>query len=155
MLIWQPGVHRCGQSGGVHRWAAAGRWFIRRGQVGWDKFTLSHPSNPDFHQYYMIKSVFVNRWNRHKVFFLCCGYTGITGKFMTVVWLVKYMATISLTSIHNSVFFFIIQGKMDKIDVDKAVEFVLSCMNFDGGFGCRPGSESHAGQVSLVMSRDS
>lgn len=29
----------------------------------------------------------------------------------------------------------------------KAVEFVLSCMNFDGGFGCRPGSESHAGQI--------
>lgn len=39
---------------------------------------------------------------------------------------------------------------MDKINVDKAVEFVLSCMNFDGGFGCRPGSESHAGQVSLM-----
>lgn len=40
---------------------------------------------------------------------------------------------------------------MDKINVDKAVEFVLTCMNFDGGFGCRPGSESHAGQVSLLM----
>ncbi len=39
---------------------------------------------------------------------------------------------------------------MDTINVDKAVEFVLSCMNFDGGFGCRPGSESHAGQVSDV-----
>lgn len=41
----------------------------------------------------------------------------------------------------------VLQGKMDAINVDKAVEFVLSCMNFDGGFGCRPGSESHAGQV--------
>lgn len=30
----------------------------------------------------------------------------------------------------------------------KAIEFVLSCMNFDGGFGCRPGSESHNGQDS-------
>ena len=40
------------------------------------------------------------------------------------------------------------KGKMNMINVDKAVEFVLSCMNFDGGFGCRPGSESHAGQVS-------
>lgn len=40
---------------------------------------------------------------------------------------------------------------MDTINVDKAVEFVLSCMNFDGGFGCRPGSESHAGQVSPLM----
>lgn len=37
---------------------------------------------------------------------------------------------------------------MDTINLDKAVEFVLSSMNFDGGFGCRPGSESHAGQVS-------
>lgn len=39
---------------------------------------------------------------------------------------------------------------MDAINVDKAVEFVLSCMNFDGGFGCRPGSESHAGQVKSL-----
>ncbi|EMP33212.1 MutS protein like protein 4 [Chelonia mydas] len=38
-------------------------------------------------------------------------------------------------------------GKLDVVDVEKAVEFVLSCMNFDGGFGCRPGSESHAGQI--------
>lgn len=43
------------------------------------------------------------------------------------------------------------KGKMDTINVDKAVEFVLSCMNFDGGFGCRPGSESHAGQVSPLI----
>lgn len=47
--------------------------------------------------------------------------------------------------------FFVSQGKMDTINVDKAVEFVLSCMNFDGGFGCRPGSESHAGQVSSLI----
>ncbi|KAK2107156.1 hypothetical protein P7K49_016670 [Saguinus oedipus] len=39
------------------------------------------------------------------------------------------------------------KGKLDAINVEKAIEFVLSCMNFDGGFGCRPGSESHAGQV--------
>ena len=36
--------------------------------------------------------------------------------------------------------------------MDKAVEFVLSCMNFDGGFGRIPGSESHAGQVCVVAS---
>ena len=30
------------------------------------------------------------------------------------------------------------------------MEFVLLCMNFDGGFGRVPGSESHAGQVRLV-----
>ena len=39
------------------------------------------------------------------------------------------------------------QGRLDAIDLPKAVEYVLSCMNFDGGFGCRPGSESHSGQV--------
>ena len=44
-----------------------------------------------------------------------------------------------------------IKGKLDAINVDKAVEFVLSCMNFDGGFGCRPGSESHAGQVLTLL----
>lgn len=38
-------------------------------------------------------------------------------------------------------------GRLDAIDVNKAVEFVLSCMNFDGGFGSRPGSESHAGLI--------
>ncbi|KAL7672944.1 hypothetical protein ACOME3_007820 [Neoechinorhynchus agilis] len=26
-------------------------------------------------------------------------------------------------------------------------DFVMSCQNFDGGFGCRPGAESHAGQI--------
>ena len=34
------------------------------------------------------------------------------------------------------------------MDIPKAVDYVLSCMNFDGGFGRVPGSESHAGQVS-------
>ena len=42
-------------------------------------------------------------------------------------------------------------GKLDAINVEKAIEFVLSCMNFDGGFGCRPGSESHAGQDSWLL----
>lgn len=31
--------------------------------------------------------------------------------------------------------------------MEKAVEFVIKCMNFDGGFGSKPGSESHAGLV--------
>ena len=33
------------------------------------------------------------------------------------------------------------------IDVDKAVQYVASCRNFDGGLGCVPGAESHAGQI--------
>lgn len=35
--------------------------------------------------------------------------------------------------------------RLEAIDVNRAVDFVLSCMNFDGGFGSKPGSESHAG----------
>ena len=40
-------------------------------------------------------------------------------------------------------------GRLDDcaIDVAKAVAYVKSCENFDGGFGCVPGGESHAGQV--------
>ncbi|KAL7472861.1 hypothetical protein ACHAXS_013243 [Conticribra weissflogii] len=33
------------------------------------------------------------------------------------------------------------------IDIKKAVNYILSCRNFDGGFGSIPGAESHAGQV--------
>ena len=31
--------------------------------------------------------------------------------------------------------------------INKAVSYVCECMNFDGGFGTKPGSESHAGQI--------
>ena len=37
--------------------------------------------------------------------------------------------------------------RMDAIDWTPASEYVLRCMNFDGGFGTRPGSESHSGQI--------
>lgn len=37
--------------------------------------------------------------------------------------------------------------RLDSISVDKAAQYVASCCNFDGGFGCVPGAESHAGQV--------
>jgi len=29
----------------------------------------------------------------------------------------------------------------------KACDYIASCVNFDGGFGCVPGAESHAGQI--------
>lgn len=40
-------------------------------------------------------------------------------------------------------------GKLDSglIDVAAAAAFIGQCRNFDGGFGCMPGAESHAGQV--------
>ena len=47
---------------------------------------------------------------------------------------------------------FLSQKRLDAINVDKAADYVLSCMNYDGGFGCRPGSESHAGQVCAAIS---
>jgi geranylgeranyl transferase type-2 subunit beta len=39
--------------------------------------------------------------------------------------------------------------RLENIDVNKTVDFVLSCMNFDGGFGSKPGSESHAGMLFI------
>ena len=42
-------------------------------------------------------------------------------------------------------------GRLDSCDVDKAVAFVESCKNFDGGFGSRPGSESHAGLIYCAV----
>jgi len=48
-----------------------------------------------------------------------------------------------------SIIFVYIKDKVHVIDVEKAVEFVVRCMNFDGGFGCTPGSESHSGQVTM------
>ena len=43
---------------------------------------------------------------------------------------------------------------MDAVNVPKAVEFVMKCMNFDGGFGRVPESESHAGQVRRERERE-
>lgn len=38
-------------------------------------------------------------------------------------------------------------GALDQLDVNKAVEYLIKCQNFDGGFGSVPGAESHAGQI--------
>lgn len=38
-------------------------------------------------------------------------------------------------------------GLTHLVNVDKAIDFILSCQNVDGGFGTGPGAESHAGQV--------
>lgn len=37
-------------------------------------------------------------------------------------------------------------GRLEYIDVERAVKYVLRCKNYDGGFGMLPGAESHAGQ---------
>jgi geranylgeranyl transferase type-2 subunit beta len=41
--------------------------------------------------------------------------------------------------------------RLDAINVDKAVEWILKCKNFDGGFGSSPGAESHAAQSKLLL----
>lgn len=38
-------------------------------------------------------------------------------------------------------------NSLDAIDLGKTVEHIKACQNFDGAFGVRVGSESHAGQV--------
>lgn len=38
-------------------------------------------------------------------------------------------------------------GRLDMIDCEKALQYVIKCQNFDGAFGVRENSESHAGQV--------
>lgn len=37
------------------------------------------------------------------------------------------------------------------VDVNKAVEFTASCANFDGGFGAKPGAESHSAQIFTCL----
>ncbi|KAK0624687.1 terpenoid cyclases/protein prenyltransferase alpha-alpha toroid [Bombardia bombarda] len=42
-------------------------------------------------------------------------------------------------------------GLLDLVDVDKAVDHVVACANFDGGYGVSPGAESHAGQIMTCV----
>ncbi|ORY57467.1 terpenoid cyclases/protein prenyltransferase alpha-alpha toroid [Pseudomassariella vexata] len=40
---------------------------------------------------------------------------------------------------------------VDLVDVDKAVDYIISCANFDGGYGLSPGSETHSGQIFTCL----
>ncbi|KAK0538635.1 Rab geranylgeranyltransferase [Tilletia horrida] len=42
-------------------------------------------------------------------------------------------------------------GALDRLDRTQTVAYVERCRNFDGGFGTRVGSESHAGQVFVCV----
>lgn len=42
-------------------------------------------------------------------------------------------------------------GLLHLIDVEKAVAYIVSCANFDGGYGVSPGAESHAGQIFACL----
>lgn len=42
--------------------------------------------------------------------------------------------------------------RLDAIDLDKAINFVMECYNdIDGAFGCRPNSESHSGLIYCCL----
>ncbi|KAF2740499.1 geranylgerany transferase type II beta subunit [Polyplosphaeria fusca] len=43
-------------------------------------------------------------------------------------------------------------GLLHLVDVDKAVAYIESCVNFDGGYGTSPGAETHSGQVFTCVS---
>ena len=38
-------------------------------------------------------------------------------------------------------------GLLSLVDVDKAVSHIMTCANFDGGYGAKPGAESHSGNI--------
>jgi geranylgeranyl transferase type-2 subunit beta len=38
-------------------------------------------------------------------------------------------------------------GMLSLVDIDEAVSYISLCSNFDGGFGAKPGAESHSGQI--------
>ena len=40
-----------------------------------------------------------------------------------------------------------ILGRLDLVDTDKIAEHIVSCANFDGGYGAHPGAESHSAQI--------
>ncbi|CCE64824.1 hypothetical protein TPHA_0I03230 [Tetrapisispora phaffii CBS 4417] len=44
-----------------------------------------------------------------------------------------------------------ILGELSSDVVDPAVDFILKCYNFDGGFGSCPGAESHSAQVFTCL----
>ena len=40
---------------------------------------------------------------------------------------------------------------LNLVDVSKAVDYVISCANFDGGYGVCPGAETHSGQIFACL----
>jgi geranylgeranyl transferase type-2 subunit beta len=42
-------------------------------------------------------------------------------------------------------------GLLHMVDIDKAVQHIALCANFDGGYGSAPGAESHAGQIYTCL----
>lgn len=45
-----------------------------------------------------------------------------------------------------------ILGRLDALNVPAAVDYILACKNFDGGFGCRPGALAAGRLAGLACS---
>jgi geranylgeranyl transferase type-2 subunit beta len=54
--------------------------------------------------------------------------------------------------VYNAISTLSLLGRLDAVNVDKAVEYILKCQNYDGGFGVVPGAESHSGQSMRQLS---
>lgn len=42
-------------------------------------------------------------------------------------------------------------GLLHLVDLEKAVQHIVSCENFDGGYGLSPGAETHSGQIFTCL----
>jgi len=42
-------------------------------------------------------------------------------------------------------------GLLSRVDTEKAVQHIVACQNFDGGFGLTPHAESHSGQIFTCL----
>jgi geranylgeranyl transferase type-2 subunit beta len=44
-----------------------------------------------------------------------------------------------------------LMGLLELVDIDKAVDHIIACANFDGGYGLTPGAETHSGQIFTCL----
>ncbi|KAK9478420.1 terpenoid cyclases/protein prenyltransferase alpha-alpha toroid [Lipomyces japonicus] len=53
--------------------------------------------------------------------------------------------------VYSALLVLAILGTLDQLKIDKAVEFIDRCKNYDGGYGLVPGAESHSGQIFTAL----
>lgn len=105
-------------------WGAKWRWIIFRGWVGWSWYTVV------FFFLYLSSPVvfeFIFLDPFFPLFWFCFSFS--------------YIAICCLSLLR----------RLEKINVENAVKYIVSCKNLDGGFGSTPGGESHAGQSKILV----
>ncbi|KAG5520069.1 hypothetical protein PMAC_001145 [Pneumocystis sp. 'macacae'] len=68
-----------------------------------------------------------------------------TGSFKGYLW-----SETDVRFMYGAVCCLSIINRLDMINSEKAIEWILKCQNCDGGFGEIPGAESHAGHGSII-----